>query len=202
MELNDALTQISEIRQQMARGEVFRGYRAATTAFTGVLALAASIIQATWMPDTLAAYLIIWLTAAVISLIVVGVEMAYRTSKSGSVLQREMSLHAVQQFLPCLVAGGLLTFVMVRSVEFELWLLPGLWAILFSMGIFASRRFLPRGTTLVAGYYLLAGLLCIAITSEHWALWPWTMGLEFGIGQLFASAVLWWSLERNHGVTE
>ena len=64
-DLNDALTQISEIRRQMARGEVFRGYRAATTAFTGVLALAASIIQATWMPDTLAAYLIIWLTAAV-----------------------------------------------------------------------------------------------------------------------------------------
>ena len=39
MELREALTQIAEIRQQMARGEVFRGYRAATTAFSGVVAL-------------------------------------------------------------------------------------------------------------------------------------------------------------------
>ena len=39
MELRDALTQIAEIRQQMARGEVFRGYRAATTAFSGMAAL-------------------------------------------------------------------------------------------------------------------------------------------------------------------
>ena len=42
MELREALTQIAEIRQQMARTEVFRGYRAMPVAFGGVVALAAA----------------------------------------------------------------------------------------------------------------------------------------------------------------
>ena len=37
MELRDALAQIAEIRQHMARTEVFRGYRALPVAFSGVL---------------------------------------------------------------------------------------------------------------------------------------------------------------------
>ena len=37
MELREALSQISEIRQQMARSEVFRGYRSITVGFSGVL---------------------------------------------------------------------------------------------------------------------------------------------------------------------
>jgi hypothetical protein len=200
MQLHDALTQIAQIRQHMARAEVFRGYRAATTALTGVVAIVASFVQAMWMPYDVASYLYIWLCAAIVSLVIVGVEMAYRSARSGSPLQREMTMLAVQQFVPCLVAGGLLTFVLVEFAPFDLWLLPGLWGILFSMGIFSSRRFLPRGATLVAGFYLLAGLLCIAATGDHFALWPWTMGIEFGVGQLFAAGVLYWSLERRHGI--
>ena len=40
MELREALTQITEIRLQMARTEVFRGYRALPAAFSGGVALA------------------------------------------------------------------------------------------------------------------------------------------------------------------
>jgi|GEM_PF-38049 len=46
MELRDALTQITEIRLQMARTEVFRGYRAVPAAFSGAVALAAATVQA------------------------------------------------------------------------------------------------------------------------------------------------------------
>ena len=46
MELREALTQITEIRLQLARTEVFRGYRAMPVAFSGVVALAAGLIQA------------------------------------------------------------------------------------------------------------------------------------------------------------
>src|SRR5437870_2077578 len=38
MDLQEALSQISEIRQQVARSETFRGYRAAPVAFSGVVA--------------------------------------------------------------------------------------------------------------------------------------------------------------------
>src|SRR5436305_12699283 len=67
MELRDALTQISEIRRQMARTEVFRGYRAVPVAFSGLLALAAAALQAAWIADPaeqMAAYLALWVGAA------------------------------------------------------------------------------------------------------------------------------------------
>ena len=40
-ELHEALERIAEIRHQMARTEVFRGYRALPVAFSGALAVAA-----------------------------------------------------------------------------------------------------------------------------------------------------------------
>ena len=43
MELHEALTQIAEIRQQMAKSDVFRGYRSAPVAFSGLVALAAAV---------------------------------------------------------------------------------------------------------------------------------------------------------------
>ena len=51
MELREALTQITEIRLQLARTEVFRGYRAMPVAFSGVVALLAALIQAVTIAD-------------------------------------------------------------------------------------------------------------------------------------------------------
>lgn len=51
---------------------------------------------------------------------------------------------AVEQFLPSAAAGALLTLVLARSVPSPDWMLPGLWQIIFSLGVFSSCRFLPR----------------------------------------------------------
>ena len=48
MELREALQQISDIRQQMARSEVFRGYRSLTVGSSGVLGLLAAAVQPRW----------------------------------------------------------------------------------------------------------------------------------------------------------
>src|SRR5262249_20276082 len=82
MELHEALTQISEIRKQMARTEVFRGYRALPVAFSGVLAVAAAVAQALWIPEPaqqISAYLLLWVGTAVVSGLAAGAEMAWRT---------------------------------------------------------------------------------------------------------------------------
>ena len=199
MELHEALTQIAEIRQQMARAQVFRGYRSLTTAFSGVLAFVAAAAHAWWLPEDWQSFVVLWGTVAIVSLVVVAAEMIHRSRVSGSDLQREMTLLAVQQFTPALVAGGLLTLALIRFKGSQLWMLPGLWAIIFSLGIFASRRLLPRGTELIGGYYLLAGLLCLALTPAGSPPWPWTMALTFGIGQLLAACILYVRLERRHG---
>ena len=200
MELDEALSQISQIRQTMANASVFRGYRSATAAFSALVAVAASVTQALWVEHphwNTKGYLTVWLAAALICVGAAAAEMISRCIRSQSALQKEMALAAAEQFIPSLVSGALLTFVMVKYAYPEIWLLPGLWAILFSLGVFASRRVLPKPIAIVGGYYLLAGLMCIAITDNRSAFSPWTMGLIFAPGQLLAAAILWWTLERK-----
>src|SRR3954454_15158826 len=115
MELRDALTQISEIRHQLARTEVYRGYRAMPVAFSGVLALATAGFQLAWIRDPsqeLSGYLGLWIGASVISAVAAGAEMVIRVRNSASPWTREITWLAVEQFIPCLIAGGLLTFVL------------------------------------------------------------------------------------------
>jgi hypothetical protein len=209
MELHEALSQISEIRRQMARTAVFRGYRSATAAFSGFVAVGTALAQSMLLESPrkdFSTYLVFWLVAALLSVAAAASEMVLRCRKSHSPLQKELTVQAAEQFVPCLVAGALLTLVMVLFAHDVVWLLPGLWAILFSLGVFASRRVLPGAVSLVGGYYLLAGLVCIAATNrfmdDPWlALSPWTMAAIFAPGQFLAAFILWWSIEKDHGRT-
>jgi hypothetical protein len=202
MELREALTQIAEIRLQMARTEVFRGYRALPVAFSGLLALLAGVVQSAWISnpqESIGAYLTLWVGAAILSALAAGAEMTLRMRTNRSALSREVTLLAVGQFAPCLLAGGLVTLVLASVAPEALWILPGIWQILFSLGIFASYRLLPRATFGVGVFYLCAGVACLALGRGDNALSPWAMALPFGFGQLYAAAVLYWTLERGHG---
>jgi hypothetical protein len=201
MELREALTQITEIRLQLARTEVFRGYRAMPVAFSGAVALGAGLVQAATIADPLAgigAYLSLWIGAAVVSASAAGLEMMIRARNATSPMTREMTWLALEQFCPSLVAGGLLTVVLVRAVPESAWMLPGLWQIVYSLGIFASCRLLPRATWWVAAFYLVTGLAVLALARGEAALSPWAMAIPFGAGQMLAAAVLYSTLERDH----
>lgn len=202
MELHEALSQITEIRAQIARTETFRGYRSATVAVTGLVAIAAGILQAVLIEDPAqqpSAYLTIWLGAAAVSLVITAVEMAIRCLRAASDWTRRLAWLAGEQFLPCVLAGGLLTAALVPHANEVLWMLPGLWSILFSLGVFASCRLLPRPIFWVGAFYLLAGGLVLATANRHDTLSPWTMASLFGTGQLATAAILYWKLERTDG---
>jgi hypothetical protein len=202
MELHEALSQISEIRRQMARTAVFRGYRSATAAFSGCVAIATAAAQSMFLDEPhmhVSTFLAFWLVAALLSVAAAATEMVLRCVKSRSPLQKELTVQAAEQFVPSLATGALLTLVMAMFAGDERWLLPGLWAILFALGVFASRRVLPGAVAIVGGYYLLAGLVAIAETDPKTAYSPWTMALIFAPGQFLAAFILWWTLEREHG---
>jgi hypothetical protein len=198
MELHEALNQIAEIRQQVARTEVFRGYRAVAVAFSGLLAFVVGGVQKVSLPDprqNTLAFLVLWIGTAVLSVAASACAMAYRWRRSSS-LEREKVLLAAGQFLPCLVCGALLMVVLLRFAPESVWMLPGLWALLFGLGIFASWRCLPRALVLVGIFYELAGFSCLALFQGESALSPWSMAIPFGVGQLLTAAVLYWKLER------
>jgi len=198
MELREALTQISEIRQRVAQTEVFRGYRAVPVAFSGVLALATAVMQATFLPQPESSpivYLALWIGAAAASVLATGLEIFLHHRHARSSLAKQLTWLALRQFAPCLLAGGLVMFAVLTYAPDMLWMLPGLWAMLFSLGIFASYRLLPRPTFWVAVFYMIAGTMLLTLREA--ALSPWAMGLPFGAGQFFAAAVLYWTLERT-----
>jgi hypothetical protein len=110
-------------------------------------------------------------------------------------------LHAAfEQFLPAIVAGILLTAVLARAAPQSLWMLPGLWQMVFSLGVFASCRFLPTGTFWVGVWYLAAGMACLAIGPDV-AASPWEMGIPFGVGHLLVAGVLLFGYRRHHEET-
>jgi len=203
MELREALIQIAEIRQQMARGQVFRGYRAATTAFSGFVAFVTAIVQWARQPGA-RDFVLLWAAAAGTCLLAVGIEMAIRTRRSSQV-QRQLTLLAVEQFVPSIGAGGLLTWVFFTYLPVFLWMLPGLWMVVFSLGMFASARLLPRMVFAVAGFYLISGVAALLLSSGNTAAGeslrfsPWLMGGVFGLGQMMTAGILYYTLERSHG---
>jgi hypothetical protein len=191
-DLQKALGDISSMRRQMARATEFRGYGPATLAGTAVFAVIAAGAQARWVPNPanhFEAYLRIWICTAVASAALIGAQMHTRSRRIHSGLADEMIRMAVEQFLPSAVAGALITVVVARFVPQSLWMLPGLWQVIFSLGVFSSCRFLPRPMIAAGVWYLLTGLACIALGNSR-ALSPWAMGIPYGVGQLLVAGVL------------
>jgi hypothetical protein len=198
-DLNKALGDISSIRRQMARSTEFRGYGPATLAGTGVLAVSAAGLQAVWLPDPanhISAYLSIWIWTAILSAASIGVQMYTRTRRIHSGMADEMIRMAVEQFLPSVGAGALITIVLLRYVPAALWMLPGIWQVIFSLGVFSSCRFLPRQVAAAGAWYLLTGLVCIALADSR-ALSPWAMGIPYGAGQLLVAGILLFSTKEG-----
>ena len=198
-DLNRALGDISSIRRQMARSTEFRGYGPATLAATGLIAVLAAAVQALLLPDPvshISTYLSIWICTAGLSAALTGVQMYTRTRRMHSGMSQEMMHMAVEQFLPSVGAGLLITIVLVRYVPAALWMIPGIWQVIFSLGVFSSCRFLPRPMLAAGAWYLLTGLVCIALGGSR-ALSPWAMGIPYGAGQLLVAGILLFSAHEG-----
>jgi hypothetical protein len=206
-DLRKALADIDAIKGQVARATVFHGYGPATVALTGIVAIAAAVFQALWLDNPrhqTAGFLTIWIGVALISAVLIGGETVTRSRRLHSNLADEMIYAAIEQLIPVAVAGGLLTFVLVRFAPDAAWMLPGLWQILFSLGVFASCRLLPKSLFAAGAWYLTTGLVCIAAgpegnswTPSPWS--PWSMGLPFGVGQLLMAGILYRALGGSDG---
>ncbi|MBX9847087.1 MAG: hypothetical protein K2Z80_35295 [Xanthobacteraceae bacterium] len=193
-DLERALTDIRAMRSQIARGTEFRGYGPAAFAATGVLAIFAALAQAHFIENPSAettTYLALWIAIALIAAVIVGADVVTRSRRVHSGLADEMIQSAAEQLLPAGIAGALLTIVIARTAPQSLWMLPGLWQIMLSVGVFAACRILPAPLFIVGVWYLGTGLACLAFGSGEHAFSPWAMGLPFGIGQLLAAALIY-----------
>jgi hypothetical protein len=98
---------------------------------------------------------------------------------------------ALEQFLPAVVGGGLVTVALLELAPQDLWLLPGLWHIFFALGVFASCHFLPRATFVAGVWYFGCGLTCLALAAPTHTNSPWAMGVTYGVGHLLVAVILY-----------
>jgi len=192
-DLDKALADIIAIRSQLAAGTAFRGYGPVAMAATGAVAFGTALAQFVWLDDPTAhplAFLLGWAAAAALSALIIWVEMLARSRRHHSGLADAMIYQAVEQFLPSAVAGILLAAMLWKFAPDALWMLPGLWQVLVSLGVFASVRSLPRSVALGGAFYFLAGFTVLILASQSHTLSPWTMGLPFAIGQSLMAAIL------------
>lgn len=190
MRLDHAIDQLSAIHSQVLRSEVFRGYRSWPMAMTAVLALVAGGVQAIWLaPASAAAFAIHWITVAVLAAAICGCDLLRNSWVSRSHAERSRLLQVVVQLAPAFAAGAVLPVVLVRAELFAIGLLPGLWAMVFGLAVFASRPFLPRGVGWVGVWYCVAGTLHL-LQAEPGVPGPWGMAVTFAVGQALAALVL------------
>lgn len=199
-DLDKALADIFAIRSQIAAGTAFRGYGPATVAATGGVALLTAILQFLWLDgptDRPIAFFAGWAAAALLSAALIWIEMQARSRRHHSGLADAMIRQAVEQFLPAGVTGVLLAILLWKFAPETLWMLPGLWQVLISLGVFASVRSLPRTIALAGAWYFLSGFTVVVIASQSHTLSPWTMGLPFAVGQLLMAALLYFASGEN-----
>ncbi|HZL29206.1 MAG TPA: hypothetical protein VFC39_21960 [Acidobacteriaceae bacterium] len=197
-DLNQALVEIRSIRRQVAQNTEFRGYGPATLFATALVALLTGAAQAHWVREPAAhpvQYVILWLTTGVFCSALIATQMLTRANRLHSGMADEMVRMAVAQFLPAAVAGAILPFVLLHVTQSVFWMLPGLWQIIFSLGVFASCRCLPRPMLLVGIWFLLTGVACIGLGDIR-SLAPVMMAGPYAIGMALVAAIHYLSAKK------
>ena len=197
MELPQALAQIAEIRAQAAKADVYRGYRSLPVAASGLIGLAAAWLQPAGLSSDPVGFVVYWVTVAGCAGFVGVSEIVYNYLVHDEALARRRTRSVIGQLLPSVGAGALITATLVHQSSAIVPLLPGLWALSFGLGIFASRPYLVRASGWVALYFYAAGAVLLWTAGGPERLNAWTVGGTFGVGQLLMAAVLYWNLEQE-----
>lgn len=202
MNVRVAAAQIDSIWNHLARNQCFHGYRPLTVALTGVLGGVAALGQPIIVPNPrhdVDRYVLVWTGVAIVSALLTGAELLWAYTQLTSEFQRRLTRQAVRQFAPCLCVGATITWAISTFWWDCIGLLPGLWALCFSLGIFSSLPFMSPRVFWVAMYYLLVGMICLSIAHTRVALHPLGMGITFGGGQLLLACVLCAAEGSTHG---
>lgn len=197
MELDRALAQVAAIQDQIARSEVYRGYRSVPVAASGVIGLAAAWLQPRGLAADPLAFVAYWIVIAMCAGFVGASEIVYNYVVHDNALARRRTRRVIGRLLPSLLAGAIVTFCFAHLSAALVPLLPGLWAICFGIGIFASRPYIVRASGWVALYFYVMGVALLWTARAPGTLTAWAVGGTFGVGQLLTAAVLYWNLEND-----
>lgn len=196
MRIDEALQQLDSITAIAERTATYRGFQCFPIAVTGILGIFAATIQPWWQArsgNQSAAFVGLWVTVAMIAIIVVAADMLLRYSRDPTVRTRRLTITVLKCLAPSIFVGGGLTIVISQTLPEAAWMLPGLWSLLLGLGIYASSPHLPKELLQVGIWYIGCGFACLILARDANALSAWSMAIPFGVGQLLTA----WLIHAN-----
>lgn len=183
-----ALDNLRFIRETMESATSFTAMSGWGQIAVGISALVAAGIAAQQL--TVGAWLGIWLAEAVVAL-VLSLWSAHRKARRlGVPLLHGPGQKFVRSFVPPIMAGALLTFVLYRAGLANL--LPGIWLLLFGTGVVTGGAFSVGSVPVMGMCFMLVG----AISFFCPAAWGnWLLAAGFGGLHIIFGAVI----ARKHG---
>lgn len=197
--LSEALHSLSEIHAQLAKSEVYQGIKARQVMLSGLIGILAASVQARFILDGDAVgFVWYWLLTGVVCAIVGASSAIHSYFLEDDALARRRTRIVAGQFAPCLAAGAFLTLALLPVLDQCIGLLPGLWAMLYALGLFSTRPYLPRATGWVGLYFVVAGTLLVSLQSMGKVPSPWSIACVFALGQFGLAYVLYRNEQREY----
>ena len=198
MHVRNALEQLDQIHDHLTRSEVYRGFRVPSVVTVGIVAFAAALIQQ-YVPDAAkgSGFVTYWVLVAALCGLIGFAAAVYRYVTREDDFARRRTQRVLAQFLPCILGGAALSIAVSKVPGFVAFL-PGLWGIMFGLGIIATRPHLPTGIGPIGLGYVATGAAFLLQTAPNDDPSGWVVGLEFGVGHLLTALVL----RREEGETD
>ena len=168
-----AMDNLRYIRETMERATPFTGISGLGEIAIGATALVACLIAA--RQPTFNLWLAVWLAEALISLLIAGWSMDRKARAVQMPLFSGSGRKAVFSLAPPVIAGGLLTIVLVRAGLPNA--IPGVWLLLYGTGVITGGMFSVRAVPVMGLCFMLLG--ATALFSPP-AFANWFMAVGFG----------------------
>lgn len=196
MNIHRALADLADIRAHLERTETYRGFRSTTVGVSALVVGGGAMVQAIGHVSTqrpVASFLAIWISVALISGLLAGVEMIVRGKLTGDPTVWRMHRQLTLNLLPALLVGAVLTALVgaIAAQQANLnWALPGIWSLVYGLGLFQCAPRMTRHVRIVAGYFLVTGIIVMGFGWLEQNADAWQMLVTFGVGQAMLAYVL------------
>ena len=168
-----AMDNLRYIRETMELATAFTGISGWGEIAIGVTALIASAIAA--QQATFNSWLAVWIAEGLISLLIAGWSMDRKTRAIEMPLGSGPGRKAVFSLTPPLIAGGLLTIMLVKAGETSA--IPGVWLLLYGTGVITGGMYSVRVVPIMGICLMALGALSL-FSPPAYA--NWFMAAGFG----------------------
>jgi hypothetical protein len=171
------------IRETMELATAFTGISGWGEIAIGVTALIASAIAA--QQSTFNAWLAVWIAEGLISLLIAGWSMDRKTRAIKMPLGSGPGRKAVFSLTPPMLAGGLLTIVLVQAGLTNA--IPGVWLLLYGTGVITGGMYSVQVVPIMGICLMALGALALFLPP---AFANWFMAAGFGGLHLVFGAII------------